>query len=116
MAKQLSGLTVGLYGNMAPLAKTFSAAVRPVNSFVGSVASAGTKLLALTGIGAAVGAAFGAIASVGKGFSMAGDMEQATVAMETMLGSAAAAKSVLGDLTAFAASTPFELPELVDST
>lgn len=33
-----------------------------------------------------------------------------------MLGGGAQAKAVLGDLSAFAAATPFELPELVEAT
>jgi tape measure domain-containing protein len=116
LAKTISNLNVGLHGNVAPFAKSMKAAIGPLKSFSGAIASAGGTLLKFTGIGAAVGGAFAAIGSIGKGFTLAADMEQATVAMETMLGSASAAKAVLSDLTKFAANTPFELPELVDST
>ena len=44
----------------------------------------------------------------------AGDFEQATVAFETMLGSAEKAKTLLKDVQEFAAKTPFQFVELVE--
>src|SRR6266496_610995 len=43
-------------------------------------------------------------------------MEQTTVAFKQLLGSSSAATAELKDLQSFAASTPFEFPELADST
>lgn len=50
------------------------------------------------------------------GVAGAASMEQAAVSFEVMLGSADKAKTLLKDLSDFAASTPFELPELVGAT
>lgn len=116
VAKQLSSLNVGLFATIGPFAASMRAAVKPVQGFVSQVTSLGSKLAALTGIGALVGGTLAALGSITSGIQMAADMEQAQVAIETMLGSADAAKAVLKDLTDFAANTPFELPELVNST
>jgi len=79
-----------------------------------SYATLGTKLittgkrLALAGsilLASSTAIGIGALRS-------AGEFEQTTVAFETMLGSATKAKSLLEDLTTFAALTPFEMPEL----
>jgi tape measure domain-containing protein len=43
-------------------------------------------------------------------------MQQNRIAFETMLGSADAAGKVLNDLAAFAAATPFELPDLTNAS
>ena len=65
---------------------------------------------ALTAVGATFTAAFGLI--VNKGLNAAGAFEQTNVAFTTMLGSAETAKTMLADLTEFAALTPFEMPEI----
>lgn len=52
----------------------------------------------------------GAAAGVSVFLREAGRFEQSTIAFETMLGSAEAAKTVLADLAQFAARTPFTLP------
>lgn len=54
------------------------------------------------------------IAGVGWGAKLAGDAEQAQIGFSTMLKSASAAKTVLGELEQFAASTPFQLTSLRD--
>lgn len=113
MAKQISSLSVALFATVAPFATGLKSAEKSVGSFLGSIGGAASGLLKLTGVGALVGAALGAITSIGKGFSLASQLEQAQVAFETMLGSADAAKQVLGDLSKFAASTPFQLTDLV---
>lgn len=51
-----------------------------------------------------------------KFVKVAGDFEQFNIAFETMLGSADRAKKLLGDITEFAAKTPFELPELIEGS
>lgn len=63
--------------------------------------------------GAAI-AAGGAIAA-GFGLQVAASNEQALISFETMLGSAEKARAFLGELKQFAATTPFEFPELRDA-
>ena len=53
--------------------------------------------------------------ALGSGVRLAADYEQATVAFTTMLGSAAAAKQTLADLSNFAATTPFEMPGITEA-
>lgn len=51
------------------------------------------------------------LAGVGSNMlKLAADAEQTEVAFTTMLGSAEAARKMLGDLSSFAATTPFEMP------
>lgn len=61
--------------------------------------------------------------SVGKVWDFAKDAiqtasayEQSAIAFEVMLGSADKARKMLKDVSRFAATTPFDLPELVDTT
>lgn len=66
-------------------------------------------------IGALVAGAFAVdkIVGFGKaGIGVAADMQQTSIAFETMLGSGEKAQGFLKQLRAFAASTPFEFPEL----
>lgn len=49
------------------------------------------------------------------GFRTAAGLEQTEVALRTLLGTADKAKAMMGELTAFAAATPFEFPELADA-
>lgn len=49
------------------------------------------------------------------GFRTAASLEQTEVALRTLLGTADKAKAMMGELTAFAAATPFEFPELADA-
>jgi tape measure domain-containing protein len=51
-------------------------------------------------------------AAAGYGVKIAAQNEQASISFETMLGSAEAAGSFLEDLKGFAATTPFEFPDL----
>lgn len=46
---------------------------------------------------------------------LAGDMERASISMEVFLGSADAAKKIIGDIETMAAKTPFQFDELKDS-
>lgn len=73
-----------------------------------------------------LGGAFGAISiaglaygafSLGKSIlTMGKDMQQATVAMEVMTGSADVARKHIADLKNFAAVTPFETADLIDAS
>ncbi len=42
-------------------------------------------------------------------------LEQTAVAFETMLGSATQAQAMMGQLSKFAAETPFEFPEIANA-
>lgn len=75
----------------------------------------------LGGVAATVGKAFGGAAIIlggvglaagAMGLEVAAGNEQAEIAFTTMLGSGKKAQDFLKDLQAFAASTPFEFPEL----
>ena len=56
------------------------------------------------------------IYNIGKAaLSASAEMENQKVAFTTMLGSAEHANSLLKDMTSFAASTPFQLPEIVNA-
>lgn len=90
-----------------------------LSTFSSTMASVGSGMAVGLGIGLFDKAAegIGAIFSqVGKGFKLAADFEQVQVSLETMLGSANNAKVVIADLQKFAASTPFEFPELAEAT
>lgn len=56
-----------------------------------------------------------AAAATGFAIKSAADFEQTRIGMENMLGSADKARSVLADVSKFAAETPFEFPELANS-
>ena len=66
----------------------------------------GGVTIAITGMGIATGFFL----------KQAGDIEQVTIAFETMLGSAEAAAKLLEEITDFAAKTPFELTGLIDNS
>lgn len=106
-------LTVMVGANIGNLQKELSGAGKTVGSFASktgtAIAGLGTKVI----IG---GGVLGAFAGIGKGIKLAADFEQSEVALTTMLGSADTAKSVLSNLTKFAAETPFEMPELIQAT
>lgn len=85
------------------------------SSAVSGVTSAFGKL---SGIGSLVGGAFAGLsvaAAVTWGASMAIEAEKAQIAFSTMLKSPEKAKALLADLSAFAASTPYESPEITDA-
>jgi tape measure domain-containing protein len=64
--------------------------------------------------GAAIVGGLTAGAKAGIDFNSA--IEQTTVSLSTMLGSQEKANDLIGEMTAFAAKTPYEFPELADST
>ncbi len=68
----------------------------------------------LVGAFAGLGAGFAALG--GASIKMAAEMEQSKIAFTTMLGSAEKAEAFLQDLSDFAASTPFELPGLIEAS
>lgn len=94
--------------------------IKEVRRFKNETESMGTKVYgAFKRIGAGAIAAAAAIAGMSAGSlyaaRLAGDAEQVGISFEVLLGSASKAKKVMQDLTRFAASTPFEFPELANS-
>ncbi len=83
-----------------------------VGDAIGGIARRLTSLPAL--VAGAIGGA--AIARVTQfGIASAAAFEQSEVALTTLLGSAEKAKRLLADMTQFAATTPFQFPELVNA-
>ncbi len=102
----------GLKGGLQEAERTAEAGGEQAGSRLGSGMARG--IAAATG---AVIAAVGAVAAVlvGQGIAMNAAAEQTQAAFTTLLGSADKAQSFLDNLRDFAASTPFEFPELADS-
>ena len=59
--------------------------------------------------------AVGAAMSMFKGIQIAGQLEQNIIAFETLMGSAEDAKSMLADLSDFAAKTPFRMAGIIQA-
>jgi tape measure domain-containing protein len=68
------------------------------------------------GMNAATAAGLAGAAAIGMGVKFDAGLEQATQGFTTMLGSAQKAKTFLDSLQQFAASTPFQFPELVTAS
>jgi len=101
------GFTVDIKGNASHLDKTIKN-VKTSLSAIGSVATtAVTSIAAIGAIGAAGIASF--IVSSSKAAS---SVESLTMQFETLLGGADAAGKRMEEIVKFAASTPFEIPEL----
>lgn len=69
-----------------------------------------------TSIQGAILGATGAFAGIYKPMEIAGDFEQTQIAFETMLKSADKADKFMKDAATFANKTPFEFPELINSS
>lgn len=109
--------------SLAGIAGTVSPALgQMVSGFTaveGAAAAAGVSLTAALGpIAAVVGALMAAKAAFSfglEGVKLAADMEQTSLAFEVMIGSAEKAKETLDGLKQFAATTPFEFPEIANA-
>lgn len=101
----IATLVVKVMGDASNLKSTMTGATQEVKRNVDSLTSFGSALTAgvtlpLLGLGAAA-------------LKGAADQEQLQIAFTTMLGSAQKAKDLIQQLQTFAASTPFEMPEVV---
>jgi len=88
---------------------------RGFSGVMGGIASIGARLSALgpLALGAAAGiGAIGGAASLTGLIQLAANLEQTEARFRTLLGSAEAAKKMVGDLSKFAASTPFQMEGL----
>jgi hypothetical protein len=101
------GLKTG--GFTGPLAGAQSA----LSGFGGGIAGLAAKVAALAG---AAGGIAGVFMALKRASREAADMEGMKVSFEVILGSAEKAKQRLAELSDFAASTPFELPEIVGAS
>lgn len=114
-------LSVGIKGDSSGLDQAVSAADKAVSSFdkkMGSLSktldsvgkkmsSAGTRIMA-------VEAAFGGVAAIGVKYNAT--MENYATSFEVMTGSAEKAAEVVSQLKDIAAKTPFEMPDLAETT
>lgn len=91
---------------------TFTTVGRGALSVLTAPIRAATSLPGMLGLG---GGGYLAAQAIGGALNFSGMMEQARVAYETMLGSAAKGKAFLADLFGFAAKTPFEFLETQDN-
>lgn len=131
----IGSLALKLSASSEGLAAGLSKGQRMIQSFAATserkLGGIGDKSLSGGGIGAGLESALGAVApvatmaagaiaavgaaaagAVGWGAKLAADQEDLLVSFEVMLKSADAAKSMLADLSQFAAETPFETPEI----
>jgi hypothetical protein len=99
--------TVDIRGNASHLQKTLNSAKGAISS-LGNVAQAGVASLAALGAAGAAGIA----AFVVSSSKAASNIESLTMQFETLLGGADAAGKRMEEIVKFAASTPFEIPEL----
>lgn len=107
MAFDLGSVIAHIKADVTDFKKGISTASDTLNNFGKNIRNQGAVLTAavttpLVGLG---------IAAV----KSAADMEQLEVSFSTMLGSAEKAKTLLGQLTEFAATTPFQLTEVQNS-
>lgn len=79
-------------------------------SMSGFASTVGAGLMTLGTVGGVALAGLGAY-----GIKTAGDFEQTSIAFTTMLGDGQKAGALLKDLSTFAASTPFEFPEIANA-
>lgn len=96
----VGSLVVNLLGNSRGFSKAMDDAQGTLNTFQAAATGA------LLGMAAA-----GASASI----KLAADMEQVAISMETLLGSADAAKAKMEEMRAFALATPFEFADVAEA-
>lgn len=113
--------TVGnLVVNLGLNARKFGSGLVQSQGMLGKFSSGVTSLIGKLGPLALAGAALVGLGSFGGaiafGVQAAAQAEQAQVAFTTIIGNADVAKKTLGDLSKFAAETPFETPELTDAS
>lgn len=108
----LSSLGPTVAGAVTAARGPAASAAAGVGSLIGGTIKAST-VAALSGFAGLITAGF---ASATLGGKLSGDLEQTTIAFEGLLGGAEAAQAKLAELRDFAASTPFEFPELAAAT
>ncbi|HHV79095.1 MAG TPA: tape measure protein [Firmicutes bacterium] len=106
---------VDLQGNMALMQlREIDQQARKAGSTLGGLVKQAASFAAGIGLWQGFTATARALGNTFIGLNT--QFQQAGMALETMLGSSEKARSLLSDLEAFAARTPFEFPELMDAT
>ena len=109
MGIELAKAYVVARGDTSKLKTDLAAARAPVEQEFGRLADVmSSKIMGAIG-------AISAGMSMLKGIQMAGQLEQNTIAFETMMGSAEKAKALLGKLSDFAAKTPFRMAGIIQA-
>jgi len=102
---ELERMVVRLIGDTEQYQRSMREAVNTTESTIdqitGSIGGLKGALMSLAGVGAGISALWSA-----------GKFEQTTTAFKGMIGNIEETKQTLADLTAFAAKTPFEMPEI----
>jgi len=101
----IATLAINLIGNVSGLKSALGEAQQSIKATADTLNSVGTKMTAAVSL-----PILGVATSALQG---AAEMEQLEVAFTTMLRSGDKAKALMSDLMAFAAETPFEMPEVV---
>ena len=112
----IKNISLGTSVNLQGLNKGLSKASNKLNNWSGGLTSTigGVALGNLLSSG--IQSAFSGVKSLfGQSFSLALDTEKTETQFATLLKSTDKAKSVIGDLRDFGASTPFEFPELAEA-
>lgn len=102
MATTIGHMAVMVSANSSGFTAGFATMSNTLGGFITSLGKLGAIAGVVGGVGEGIKKAFGGFA----------EMESNQVAFETLLGSAAKAKTLMGDLAKFGAETPFQLPEL----
>ena len=112
---RLSGVMGTLEGRLKAQDAATQKSGLSIDGLTGSVLKAN---IAFAAISAAASLATNAIGKVfelgGQALASASAYQQNAIAFETMLGSAEKARTLLQDVSTFAAKTPFDLPEVVE--
>jgi tape measure domain-containing protein len=104
----IATLAINLLGNVSGLKSALGDAQQSIKATASSMQNMGTKMTA--GVTAPI------LGFAGAAIKAAADQEQLQVAFTTMLGSAEKAKTMMADLSQFAAATPFESPEIQNAS
>ena len=100
--------------SIGSIAATFVAKTAPFEAGVrrarGSMDSFGKSVIRTA---AKIGAALGGMAFFKKGIGLASQLQQDTIAIKSFTGSAESANAVIQEIRTFAASTPFQLNDLI---
>lgn len=103
MAAELELINIEL-GRVKVSAKATSDEMNAMRSVTNTIYAIGTAFFGLRSI----------VSNVFKASDLSSQMEQATIAFETMLGSESKARKLVGEIQKLAANTPFETKELTD--
>jgi tape measure domain-containing protein len=123
----MADIMIAIQGNASGVVAAANQATAALNNLESSAHKTGGAMSSiLSGIGSGVGFAAGlaGINGIAGGLNALGDatvgfnarLEQSTIAFTSMLGSAEKAQAFLADMKQFAATTPFEFPDLLDAS